>query len=84
MPAASSWESADGLPPEVGAALESGPDQLRGLDLLIAVPEWEVPLPGGSTTSHTDVLVVATNSHGLVVMDVSRLLWKKENGVTSC
>jgi hypothetical protein len=70
MPAASSWESADGLPPEVGAALESGPDQLRGLDLLIAVPEWEVPLPGGSTTSHTDVLAVATNSHGLVVIAV--------------
>lgn len=70
MAAASSWEAANGFPPEVSAALEAGPDELRGLDLLLAVPEWDVPLPGGSTSSHTDVLAVATNSHGLVVMAV--------------
>ncbi len=70
MAAASSWEAADGLPSDVRAALNSGPAQLRGLDLVIAVPEWEVPLPGGSTASHTDVLAVATNAHGLVVLAV--------------
>jgi hypothetical protein len=43
---------------------------LRDLDLLIAVPEWEVALPGGSTASHTDVLAVGTNSHGLVIVAV--------------
>ena len=70
MAAASSWEAADGLPPEVSAALDSGPAELRGLDLVLAVPEWEVPLPGGSTTSHTDVLAVASNTYGLVVIGV--------------
>ena len=70
MAAASSWEAAQGLPPEISAALKVGPAELRGLDLLIAVPEWEVPLPGGSTTSHTDVLAVCTNAHGLVVVAV--------------
>jgi len=70
MAAASSWEAADGLPSEVSAALDSGPAELRGLNLVIAVPEWEVSLPGGSTSSHTDVLAVATNSHGLTVITV--------------
>ena len=70
MSAASSWESADGLPPEIRAALNSGPSELRGLDLVIAIPEWEVPLPGGATTSHTDVLAVATNASGLVIIAV--------------
>ncbi|MBK8697715.1 MAG: hypothetical protein IPN17_37065 [Deltaproteobacteria bacterium] len=70
MSAASSWESADGLPPEIRAALNSGPSELRDLDLVIAVPEWEVPLPGGATTSHTDVLAVATNASGLVIIAV--------------
>lgn len=70
MSAASSWESADGLPPEIRAALNSGPSELRDLDLVVAIPEWEVSLPGGSTTSHTDVLAVATNANGLVVIAV--------------
>lgn len=70
MATASSWEAADGLPREVQAALSSGPAALRDLDLVIAVPEWEVPLPGGSTSSHTDVLAVATSAHGLVVIAV--------------
>jgi hypothetical protein len=70
MAAASSWEAADGLPDEVRAALNTGPAELRDLDLIIAVPEWEVPLPGGTTTSHTDVMAVATNAHGLVVVAV--------------
>ena len=70
MAAASSWESADGFPPEVSAALDSGPGELRGLELILAVPEWEVPLPGGSTTSHTDVLALGTNASGLVAIAV--------------
>ena len=70
MSAASSWESANGLPPEIRAALNSGPDELRDLDLIVAMPEWEVALPGGSTTSHTDVLAVASNPRGLVIIAV--------------
>ena len=70
MAAASSWESADGFPPEVSAALESGPRELRDLELLMAIPEWKVPLPGGSAASQTDVLALGTNAGGLVVVAV--------------
>lgn len=72
MSAAVSWEAAhDQLPPEIQACLESsGAAELRSLELLLAVPEWEVPLPGGETSSHTDVLAVARNEVGLVAVAV--------------
>lgn len=71
MSAAASWEAAhDRLPPEIQACLESsGEAQLRSLELLLAVPEWEVPLPGGETSSHTDVLAVARNDVALCAND---------------
>jgi hypothetical protein len=72
MSAAASWESAaPRLPPEITAALEAAhePD-LSGLELIIAIPEWEVPLPGGSATSCTDVLAIASNTKGLVTIAV--------------
>lgn len=70
MSAAACWESSDGLPPEIRTALNKGPSELHDLDLVMAVPEWEVTLPGGSTTSHTDVLAIATNPRGLVIIAV--------------
>jgi hypothetical protein len=72
MSVAACWEAAgDRLPIEVASALEGSlePD-LAGLDLLLAVPEWEVELPGGVTTSHTDILAVTRNERGLVVVAV--------------
>jgi hypothetical protein len=72
MTAAAAWEDAGGaLPAEIGALLTSSGEQaLRQLKLLVALPEWEVALPGGNTTSHTDVLALCTNSHGLCVLAV--------------
>src|SRR5690606_5765115 len=35
-----------------------------------AFPEWEVSLPGGETVSQTDVLAIARNRHGLVILGV--------------
>ena len=70
MSVATSWEAANGLPSEIQAALTSGPPELQGLELMLAIPEWEVALPGGNTTSHTDVLAVARNDLGLVVIGV--------------
>ncbi|HMC22749.1 MAG TPA: hypothetical protein VKL19_12935, partial [Thermoanaerobaculia bacterium] len=63
MSAAASWEAAgDRLPSELSAALAASNDpNLAGLELLLAVPEWEIELPGGLTTSHTDVLALARN-----------------------
>lgn len=72
MSAAACWEgAASQLPPEVSAALESSGDTaLAGLSLLLAVPEWEVALPGGATTSCTDIMVFASNANGLAVIAI--------------
>jgi hypothetical protein len=72
MTAAAAWEDAGGvLPVEIEALLTSTSDPALGrLKLLAALPEWEVALPGGDTTSHTDVLALCTNSHGLCVLAV--------------
>ncbi len=72
MSAAACWEAAGNrLPPEVSAALTASRDpDLASLELLLAVPEWETALPGGATTSQTDVLALTRNGRGLVAVAV--------------
>jgi hypothetical protein len=72
MSAAARWEAANSrLPVELSASLEASMDpDLVNLELLLAVPEWEVELPGGVTSSHTDVLALARNERGLVAVAV--------------
>lgn len=72
MSAAASWEAAGNrLPAELGMALSASRDpDLIDLHLLLAVPEWEVELPGGVTASHTDVLALTRNARGLVAVAV--------------
>src|SRR5207247_2244461 len=66
------WEAAHPrMPPEVLRTLElSNAPELQSLVVLAAIPEFEVDLPGGETTSHTDVLVLARNETGLAVIAV--------------
>lgn len=72
MTAAAAWEAAaDVLPPDVSRILESSQEPLLlGQRLLAALPEWQVSLPGGSTTSSTDVLAVCRNDLGLCILGV--------------
>jgi hypothetical protein len=72
MTAAACWDAAgDQLPEEIGKILTaSGAADLKGLRLLAALPEWEVALPGGSRSSFTDVLALATNEVGLCTIAV--------------
>jgi len=72
MTTAAAWEAAaDRLPLEVSALLDLSKDAaLQSLELLAAIPEWEVPLEGGETASHTDVLALCTNDSGLCVIAV--------------
>jgi hypothetical protein len=59
---AHSWERAAGrFPAEVAAVLAREP-QLADLEPLIVIPEYKVPLVGGSRPSQTDAFVLA---HGL-------------------
>ena len=73
MTLAQSWESArpHGFPPEVRSVLETAnnPDW-DSLRLLLAIPEYKVPLPGGERPSQTDLLAVARSRTGLIVIAV--------------
>lgn len=72
MSAAACWEeSQPQLPPEITQVLESSKEQsLFSLELLVAIPEWEVELPGGDTASQTDILAITRNESGLVILGV--------------
>ncbi len=72
MSAAACWEEADpDLPSEVLAVLNAAADPaIADLELLAAIPEWEVALPGGERASQTDVMAIARNSQGLVILGI--------------
>ena len=54
------WEDADGFPPEISRLFtESKFAQFQDIELLLAIPEYEVPLPGGRAPSCSDVFVLA-------------------------
>jgi hypothetical protein len=57
---AQAWLEADGFPPAVSRVLHlSGHDLFRDMEILLAVPEYRVPLPGGGTASTNDLFVLA-------------------------
>lgn len=72
MCAAACWEAnSQNLPPEISSLLNGSEEaSLRNLDLLAAIPEWEVDLPGGDRPSQTDVMAFTRNAEGLVVLGV--------------
>ena len=49
---AHSWEASNGLPPEIAHMFP------QGADLLLAIPEHKVPLPGGRRESQNDVFAL--------------------------
>jgi hypothetical protein len=54
------WEDADGFPPEISRLFtESEFARFRDIELLLAIPEYEVLLPGGRAPSCSDVFVLA-------------------------
>jgi hypothetical protein len=60
-----SWEEAQGFPGEIKDLFASDPDLgLKGLEMLLAIPEHKVPLPGGRTQSQNDVFALGkVNGH---------------------
>lgn len=73
MTLARAWEAAPPhrLPPEVDAILQTSDRQgWNALRLLAAIPEYQVPLPGGQRPSQTDLLALARSPDGLVVIAV--------------
>jgi hypothetical protein len=72
MAAAACWEESNpDLPAEVRAVLGAANDpDIADLELLVAIPEWQVDLPGGERASQTDVLALTRNPRGFVVLGV--------------
>jgi hypothetical protein len=53
------WEAAHGLPPEIADLFRQSSDFAHDEpELLIAIPEHKVPLPGGTTESQNDVFAI--------------------------
>jgi hypothetical protein len=64
---ANCWEAADGFPAEISRALaQTSEPLLANMTPLMAVPEFKVPLPGGSRASQNDVFVLARSTAGPV------------------
>lgn len=64
-----SWQEANGFPAEVRSVLSSCPG-LLSLELLLAIPEHQVALPGGSRPSQNDIWALARSQSGLVSIAV--------------
>lgn len=62
-----SWQEANGFPAEVHAVLAS---RFPGIELLLALPEHQVPLPGGSRPSQNDIWALARTEGQLVSIAV--------------
>ena len=64
-----SWQEANGFPSEVQDAFASN-DQLSRIQLLLALPEHQVPLVGGSRPSQNDIWALARAGNELVSIAV--------------
>ncbi len=64
MSAALSWEQAAGLPPAIAALF--GP----AARMLLAIPEYQVPLPGGERPSQCDIFALLRDGPDLVALGV--------------
>jgi hypothetical protein len=62
-----SWQEANGFPTEVGAVLAP---QFPSAELLLALPEHKVELPGGSRSSQNDIWVLARSEGELISIAV--------------
>jgi hypothetical protein len=62
-----SWQEANGFPVEVQAVLAT---QFPDIELLLALPEHQVSLPGGSRPSQNDIWVLARSTGKLVSITV--------------
>ena len=61
------WQEANDFPDNVRTVFKkSGIQLFQNIDLLLAFPEWKVPLPGGSRPSQNDIFILAMGSAKLI------------------
>lgn len=65
------WQEADSFPESVKRVFEnSGIALFQDIELLLAFPEYKVPLPGGSRPSQSDIFVLARGNDQLISITV--------------
>ena len=65
------WQEADGFPESVTNVFKkSGISLFENIELLLAFPEYKVPLPGGRRASQSDIFVLAKGNDQLVSITV--------------
>ena len=65
------WEADDGLPSEIVSLIKTVPRyEDEEPKLLLAVPEWKVPLPGGRAKSQNDVMALIGVGRDLMIAAV--------------
>lgn len=70
METALSWETAKGkMPKEIEQLFLEEPN-FEDLELILALPEYKVDLPGGSSASQNDVLAIFRTKNALSVMTI--------------
>jgi hypothetical protein len=65
------WQEANDFPPEVrGVFQDSGISVFKGIKMLVAFPEYKVPLPGGKRASQSDIFILAKGDCQLISITV--------------
>lgn len=65
------WQEAGGFPIEIKKVFrESGFPAFKGINMLMAFPEYKVPLPGGGKASQNDIFVLAKSDNRLISIAV--------------
>lgn len=63
------WEQSNGFPPEFQSLFSKSENHgLHGLELLLAIPEYQVDLPGGKRPSQNDLFALARAKDGELVV----------------
>lgn len=71
MSMALSWTRARGFPPAVREALKKADAHpVQAAEFVMAIPEHQVDLPGGTRASQTDLLVIARTPRGAMAIAV--------------
>lgn len=65
------WQEADGFPTEIQKVFnQSDYPVLKNIELLLAIPEHKVPLPGGVNPSQNDVFAIGRGNEELITIAV--------------
>jgi len=65
------WQEANDFPEDVRRVFKkSGIGLFQNIELLIAFPEWKVPLSGGSRPSQNDIFILAKGNNQLISITV--------------